>query len=139
MADPNATATQRQFVVRVSGIEGYFSTKTGGGLEAEAAREFDGGSLEPEVLLGPAIPGDLTVGRGYKPARDAAVLADLRRKVRRAARMTISVQPTDRDLVAIGSATVWTAQLRGVNDPDVDANSGDVARLELTFAVEQVA
>lgn len=131
-------AAQRQFLVRVSGINDYFSTKTGGGLTADASREFDGGSLVPEVLAGPAIPGDLTIGRPWKPERDADVLARLTPLVGRW-RTSIRVQPTDRDLVAVGKARDYSSVLLiGINDPEANASSGDAARLELTFAVEQV-
>lgn len=128
----------RQFLIRVSGIDGYFSTRTGGEMTSDASREFDGGSLTPEVLTGPATPGDLTVGRPYKPERDAELLRRLRPLVGRW-RTSVASTPTDRDLVAVGSPTVWQGVLIGVNDPEADAGSGDAVRIELTFAIELVA
>jgi hypothetical protein len=128
----------RQFLIRVSGIDGYFAERTGGEMSSDASREFDGGSLTPEVLAGPATPGDLTVRRPYKPERDAELLRRLRPLCGRW-RTSISSTPTDRDLVAVGSPTVWTGVLTGVNDPEADASSGDAARIELTFAVELVS
>lgn len=134
---PTPTSAQRQFLIRVAGVDGYFATRRGGEVTADSSREFDGGSLVPEVLTSPAQPGDLTVGRGYKPARDDAVLRVLRPRVGRW-RTSVSVQPTDRDLVAVGRPTVYHGILTGVSDPEADSNSGDPARLELTFAIESV-
>lgn len=128
----------RQFLIRVSGIDGYFAKRTGAETTADATREFDGGSLTPEVLTGPATTGDLVVRRPYKPERDADVLRRVRPLVGRW-RTSISATPTDRDLVAVGKPTVWTGILTGVNDPEADAGSGDAAEIELTFAVELVA
>lgn len=137
MPPTGTTSAQRQFLIKVNGIDGYFATRRGGETTSDAAREFDGGSLVPEVLTSPATPGDLTVGRAYKPERDAGVLSSVRPKVGRW-RTSVSVQPTDRDLVAKGRPTVYHGILIGVSDPEADANSGDPARLELTFAIESV-
>jgi hypothetical protein len=132
------TAAQRQFLVKVSQIDGYWTTKGGGATTSEVAREFDGGSLTPELLAAPAQTGDITVSRAYKPERDAQLLALYRPRVGRE-RATITVQPTDADLVRIGPPTIYAnALLAGVNDPEADANSGQPARIELTFAVADV-
>lgn len=131
-------AAQRQFLIKVDGVDGYFATRTGGETTADAAREFDGGSLTPEILTGPAQTGDLTVGRPYKPERDAHLIRLYRPLVGRL-RKTITVQPTDADLVARGKPTVYNGVLIGISDPEANAGSGDAARVELTFAVETVA
>ena len=132
-------AAQRQFLVKVSGIDGYFAQKTGGGVSSDVSRVFDGGSLVPEVLASPAQAGDVTVSRPWNPDRDAAVLARMRTLVARW-RTTISVHPTDADLVPIGSPTVYAnALLTAVGDPEADAGSGDPPTLSLTFAVPTVA
>ena len=131
-------SAQRQFVIRVAGIDGYFATKSGGAMTADASREYDGGSLTPEVMTSPATPEDVTVGRPYKAARDADLLRRLRPLVGRW-RTSVSQQPTDRDLVPVGKPTVYSGVLIGVNDPDADASSGDAARIELTFAIELIA
>jgi hypothetical protein len=122
----------------VSGIDGYFAQKSGGGVNSDVSRVFDGGSLVPEVLAAPAQAGDITVSRPWNPDRDAAVLSRLRTLVARW-RTTVSVHPTDPDLVPIGSPTVYAnALLTGVSDPEADAGSGDASTLSLTFAVPTV-
>lgn len=136
MADP--IAAQRQFLIKVNGVEGYFATRTGGETTADAAREWDGGSRTPEVMTGPAMTGDVTIGRPYKPQRDGAVLAKLRPLVGRL-RTSVTVQPTDGDLVALGKPTVYTGVLIGLTDPEANAGESAAARLELTFAIERVA
>lgn len=132
-------AAQRQFLVKVTGIDGYFSSKSGGDVEGDVTTVYDGGSLKPEKLGGPAAPGQVTVGRPYDPERDAPVLRRLRGIVNRW-RTTVSVQPTDGDLTPIGPPTVYAnALLVRVSDPEHDAESGDAARLELVFDPESVA
>lgn len=132
-------AAQRQFLVTVAGVRGFFATKSGGDVSSDVSTVYDGGSLTPEKLASPATADDVTVGRPYDPARDASELARLRPLVGRW-RTTVSVQPTDADLIAVGRPVVYAnALLVGLTDPEADAASGDAATFELTFAVETVA
>ena len=132
-------AAQRQFLVKVSTIDGYFAQKTGAETTADVTDVWDGGKLTPEKLAGPANTGDLTVSRPYDPDRDQPVISRLRSRVGRW-RTTVTVQPTDADLVARGRPTTYAnVLLVGLTEPDVDAGSGDPATLELVFAVESVA
>lgn len=131
-------SAQRQFLVKVDGVDGYFATKTGAETTSEVTREFDGGSLEPELLAGPASTSDLVCSRPYKPERDAHLVRLYRPLVGRL-RKTVSVQATDADLVAVGRPTVYpNALLIGVSEPDTDANSGTASRVQLTFAISRV-
>lgn len=132
-------SAQRQFLVKVSGVDGYFATKSGGTTAAEVQDVWDGGALQPEKLAAPSATENVTVSRPYDAERDQAVIHRLRPSVGRL-RTTVSVQPTDADLVAVGDAQVYAnALLIGLSDPEADAASGDAARLELVFAVESVA
>jgi hypothetical protein len=132
-------AAQRQFLVRVSGVDGYFATKSGGATASDVTDVWDGGSLTPEKLASPASTEDITISRPYDPVRDQPVVKRLRPRVGRL-RATVSVQPTDADLVAVGAADVYAnALLIGVSAPEADASSGDVGVVELVFAVESVA
>lgn len=128
-------AAQRQFLVKVEGIDGYWATKSGGNIGADASKVYDGGRLDPDVLSSPAEADDVTVSRPYDPYRDGPLAKDLRRRVGRF-RATVSVSPTDEDLVVIGEAAVYPdALLTGLSEPEADAASGDAARIELTFAI----
>lgn len=130
-----AKAAQRQFLVSVSGIMGYFATKTGGEVSSDSAKVYDGGSLMPDILSSPAQADNITVGRPFDPLRDQAVITALRQRVGRS-RHTVSVVPTDEDLIAIGPATVYSnALLVRVGEPEADAASGDAATYELEFAI----
>jgi hypothetical protein len=128
-------ASQRQFLVKATGIDDYFMTKGGGEISSSANKVYDGGRLDPDVISSPAEASDLTLSRAYDPFRDGPILADLRRRVGRF-RATISVTPTDEDLVAIGTPAVYSnALLIGVAEPEFDASSGDAATFQLTFSV----
>lgn len=125
---------QRQYLVKVSGIEGYFATFSGGNVTADTNKVYDGGNPVPEVLAGPAEADNITVGRPYDTNRDADIVATLRRQVGLFA-ATVSVQPTDRNYNAIGKPRVYPdALLVGLTEPDYDATSGDAATIELEFA-----
>lgn len=128
-------SAQRQFLVKVSGIDGYFSTKSGGNISADTNKHYDGGAIVPDVLASPAQAENVTVSRAFDVAVDPDRLAGLRAKVGRW-RTTISVTPTDEDLIATGTPVVYPeALLVGMTEPDYDSSGGDVATWELEFAI----
>lgn len=130
-----AKAAQRQYLVKVSGIEGRFSTKSGGNITADVSKQYDGGSLVPDVLSSPAEAENITVGRAYDHRRDAAILKQLKKQVG-SKRVTITVTPTDQDMVALNRPSVYPrALLVGVTEPEYDSSSGDFATFELEFAI----
>ena len=132
MANPSA---QRQFLVKVSGIDGYFMSKSGGNISADVTKVYDGGSLSPDVIASPPEAEDVTVSRAFDPGRDGELLVRLRQQVGRF-RTTVSVTPTDADLVAQGAATVYpNALLVGMNEPEYDSSGGDAASFELVWAI----
>lgn len=131
-------SAQRQFLVKVSNIDGYFMTKSGGNISADTTKVYDGGETRPDVLSSPADVENITVSRAYDHQRDSETLVQLRGKVGKL-RTTVSVTPTDEDLVAIGSPVVYSdALLVGLTDVEVDASGGDAATFELEFAVSGV-
>lgn len=134
-----AFSAQRQFLVTLSGIDGKWMTKSGGEIQSDSNKIYDGGSLVPSIVTSPAEVGNITVSRAYDQARDEPILANLRTKVGRYS-TTITVQPTDADLVAVGKASVYAgAVLVRVGEPDFDSSSGDIANIELEFATVSVA
>lgn len=142
---PSRIAAQRQFLVSAKGIDGapsfsgYFSTKSGGETTSETTKHYDGGKRIPDVLAAPAQTDDVTLGRGFRPEIDQPIIKSARAGVGRY-RYTVSTQPTDEDLVPLAEPTVYPdALLSGMTDPEVDANSGDVATFEVTFTVGEVA
>lgn len=132
-------SAQRQFLVKVAGIEGFFASKSGGDISADTNKVYDGGSDSPDVLAGPAEADNITVGRSYDFNRDDPILRQLRKAVGRWT-TTVSVTPTDRDLVAVGQPQVYPdALLVGLTEPETDASSGDAASFELEFAIGAIA
>lgn len=130
-----AKSAQRQFLVKVSGIDGYFASKSGGNISADTNKVYDGGSDTPDVLAGPAEAENVTVSRSYDLQRDEPVLRRLRKRVGKET-VTLTVTPTDRDLIAVGTPQVYSdALLVSITEPETDASSGDAATYELEYAI----
>lgn len=131
-------SSQRQFLVKVQGIDGNFMTKTGGNSSSDVTKAYDGGSAVPDLIAAPKDVENVTVTRGFDPIRDGGLLQTLRSKVG-VFTTTISVTPTDRDYAAVIDPIVYSpALLVGLNEPEVAADSGDLATFELVFAVGDV-
>lgn len=128
-------SSQRQFLVKVEGIEGYFARKTGGNISAATSKAFDGGNPVPDLISAPPEAENVTCERTYDIQRDDEILRRLRPLVG-VWRTTVSVTPTDRDLVAAAPPTTYpNALLVGIQEPEVDASSGDPATFALEFAI----
>ena len=138
-ANPNGIASARQQLVEVAGWPGYFATKDGGEVTAEAGKAWDGGSLKPETMAGPAETGNVTVGRPYRPGVHGPIRKSWAKQVGRL-RTTVSVWDTDPDLGPVGTPTVYAnALLVRLTPPAADASSSDPGTIELEFAVEEEA
>lgn len=136
---PNAPASARQQLVEVAGFPGYFATKEGGEITAETSKVWDGGSLKPESMSGPAETSNVTVGRPYRPLVHGPLLKALARQVG-SYRTTVSVYDTDPDLGPVGEPTVYAnALLVRLARPQHDAGSSDASTFELEFAVDEEA
>ncbi len=136
-------ATQKDFLVTVSGIDGTFSTCTGGEPEGQSGVSWDGGSNNHVVTVGRPTWPALVVSRPYSPERDGPVETRLLPLIGRGgprSRFTISRSALDGDGVVIGEPRVWTdAILTKVKGPEPDADSGTTARFELTFMPSRVS
>jgi hypothetical protein len=131
-------SAQRQFLVKVVGVDEYFANKTGGNINADTNKVYDGGSLVPDVMSSPAEVDNISVARAFDLVRDEAMVTLMRGRVGKW-RTTVSVTPTDEDLVAVGKPVVYAnALLVGFTEIEVDASSGDAATFELEFAVSNV-
>lgn len=128
-------ASQRQHLTKVTGWPGYWANVEGGEITADTTKVYDGGSLKPAVMSGPADTSDVKVSRLWRPDVDGVQARKWAQQVGKL-RTTVSRQDTDADLIPIGSPTVYAdALLIGLKRPDGDAASSDAAVLELTFAV----
>src|SRR5437868_4480642 len=91
---------KRQFQVTCSGISGLWSTRTGAEITAPTTKVWDGGTLQPEVLTGPAEASNIVVTRPFDYQRDWTSIRTLQQVVGRFT-STLSLVPTDRNLVAL--------------------------------------
>jgi hypothetical protein len=121
--------------VKVSGINGYFMSKSGGNISSSPSKVWDGGSNIPDVIAAPPEADNITVGRAFDIDRDNDDLTRIRQQVG-LLRATISVTPTDVNMVAKGTPTVYPdALLVGLSEPEMDSSGGDAAMWELEFAI----
>jgi hypothetical protein len=125
-----------QFLVTVSGIDGFFATKSGGSASVQVTKDFDGGSDIPALSNSRKTYNDLTVGRRYDIDRDADAVIAARAAIGKD--RTVTVQPCDADYNPTGPKTVYQGRLQAVNEPDFDANSQQPARFGLVISVQKV-
>ncbi|GAA4916006.1 hypothetical protein [Nesterenkonia rhizosphaerae] len=127
-------STQNLFLIRIDNIPGTWRAMSGGGATAEYTRDYSGGSTTPDLLPGPATHEDIEVVRTYDPVVDEPWIRRLKKRVGRH-RTTITKQPLDADMVAVGKPEVYDGVLLiGITPPETDASSADPADLTLTFA-----
>lgn len=128
----------RSFIVTVTGgpvkIPDTFAQFSGAAVEADSSPVWEGGSLYPEQLGGPATTGDIEVTRPYRALRDQPLIHKLQKLVG-SAFFTVTRQPTDADFVKVGKpATYPECLLKAVKVPESDASSGEGATWSMTFA-----
>ncbi len=131
---------QRQHLIVVAGIPGFWATRTGGEVTVAHTKTRDGGSLTPDILQGPAEVADITVSRSYDSTRDDAVIARLQSMLQNGTvwNTTITSTPTDGDFVPNGPPRTWEVFLSKVMAPDADAESNNASKVELTFTARSV-
>lgn len=131
-------ATQKQSLVTVTGISGYFSGFSGGATTAETRVAYDGGALIPDTL--PSVPKveNITVTRHYDHVRDGALIKSLRKKVGTGL-YTVSRTPTDERLVPIGAPEVYSkCRLISVSRSDYASDGSEAETFELQFTPSSV-
>lgn len=129
--------SQRQWLTKVAGIDGLWATFSGGEASVAHSKQYDGGSLVPDVLSGSPDFSDITVSRGFDPSRDGPVIRTLSRAISqgRSVQTTITRTPTDEDYTPVGQPEVYEVVLQKVTPSEADANSGDPSRIQLVFTV----
>jgi hypothetical protein len=131
-------SAQRQALIKVEGIDGFFAQKTGGEVGSDTNKGWDGGSRVPQIVAAPPETGDVVVTRPFDPDLHQDLIENLKKRVG-TWETTISITPTYTDLTAAkAKPTVHPkALLTNVRAPEYDAGSGDIADFELTFAVPE--
>lgn len=135
MPDKTPKSTQSDFIAFVAGLPGPFARCSGGWPTGSVTKDRDGGATKPDVSPNFVDYADLTVSRGYRSARDAAIARKLLQQVLQF-ETTITRQDLDKTKGTIpGTKVTFTGLLTGVTGPDMDANGTAIGELTLTFSV----
>lgn len=128
-------AAQYQFLIRVSGVPGFFVSRTGADVSANVQKVYDGGAMWPDTVSGRPEVANVVVSRNFDPERDGPVLSQYLPVVGRWT-TSLTVIPTDADLVPTGPARTYPmAKLTRIGEPGANANSNDPSTYELEFVV----
>jgi hypothetical protein len=127
-------SAQRQQLVSVKGVTGYFASKQGGDQQSNTSKVYDGGSLVAEVMSAPPEISNITVSRAYDLDRDQPVLENLRTQV--GSWVTdITVSFTDRQFSVVGKTITYpNVLLVSIKEPEFSASSADATTYSLEFA-----
>ena len=133
-----AYGRQDEFLVTVT-VDGEklgtWSKCTGGATSAQDTK-FRPGGTEGEVGLGgPRSVENVTVERGYDPARDHSLIKRLRSKVGYARAVAVK-QPLDKAGVPYGDPDVFSGTLLKASDPDYDSTSASAAMAVLEISCD---
>jgi hypothetical protein len=135
-------AAARQFLVTVAALGSRtFTEQTGGEKKSDVTKWRDGGAISSDNIFSPPETSDVVVKNAYDSDVDGAMLSNLLGQVG-VLSTTITKVPLFGDMSRIAGVKpfVYTgAVLSGVKLPDVDANSGEAATYELTFAVNNLS
>ncbi|QKY79781.1 tail tube protein [Arthrobacter phage Bumble] len=127
-------ATKQNFITTAEGIPGNWAKWSGGAGSADTSLDYDGGDPVPDILAGPATFDDIEISRTYDPIVDAGWIRDLRRKIGRS-RHTLTKFSVDMNWIAVGDPDTYpNCVLKGIQEPETDASSGDASELVLKFA-----
>lgn len=131
-------SAERQSLITVEGLNGYWQSRTGGDFRYTATKEWDGGALTPDVLTGNGDVTDVTVTRLWDDSRDGPLLPWLLQQNGRWD-TTISDSQTDANLVPTGDVIQYFGRLTGVTPPQGNSSSSAAKKLTLTFSCTRVA
>ncbi len=129
---------ERQSLITVQGVAGYWQTRTGGEGTAAASKEFDGGSLTAEIITGNIEYSDVVVTRMWDDQVDGRLFPWLLTMQGRLVAW-ISDAQTDANLVPTGDVLQFLGTLIKVTPPQANTNSNAAKKISLTFAISQVA
>lgn len=113
---------------------GDWETLTGRELDSDgdAYRPLPG---QAQVALGgPKTYSEITVSRTYIAERDFGMVKTLRTLGSRATG-SVTEAELDDDYNAFGNTTTWTVRFKGLKAPDVDRESGNRKKVEITLTV----
>jgi hypothetical protein len=115
-----------------------WATFSGGGLDTDDQKTRPGGMQNQVAIGGPTSRDDITVTTQFTDAVASVAKALELRTGRGSLSVTITYMDMDGNPIA-GHAFTRTGVLKTVKIPDVDVNTGDVAFLEVTGSMNEVA
>ena len=132
------TQSQRQSLVTVDGIDGYWAQRTGGEGDTPFTKVYNGGDLNPELLAGPTTYTDVVLTRPYDRVRDGQYKAFLL-AAQGSWQTTIAEVDTDANLIPQATGVSWVGKLSHVKWPETNSSSGAAAEIALTFAIQSAS
>jgi hypothetical protein len=114
---------------------GVFQTFAGGETDSEETRNYPGAMQAQESLGGPRTVGNVTVGRRYKPDRDAWLVKRLRNQVGQAP-VVVTHQALDASANPVGEPEVFRGTLKRIGGPQSDSNASGVAMFEIEMTCD---
>lgn len=131
-----STSSVRQHSVSITGLEGVWSTLSGGVSSVDVSESYNGGAKVPDLTKGRVKVSNVTVGRPFNPVRDRPVLRFLEANLAGAWETTITDQDLDANEVRIGDPVVFTGCVPiTVTGPDYDEEKSDAGRITVEFRV----
>jgi len=142
---PTTPSAQRDFLAEVnftnlSGKGGpeFWAQKSGGDVQAETTKAYDGGKVFPQTLGGPPSVDDITVTAPYERERDWDLYSSVQAAVgQETADITVRNGKSSFNSGDVqaqqGGLQYSKALLKSVKGPDVDASSGSASTWSLTF------
>jgi len=120
----------------LAGIDtGTWDTLTGREMDSEGDMYRPGVGQTQRANGGPKTFSDITVTRTYDATVDAPLVRALRTKGS-CAGGSLTESELDCDYNAFGEQTTWPVRLKGIKTPDLDIDSGNRKKLEITLWVD---
>lgn len=127
-----STAMEFQALVTVGTYGGFFAAVSGGASQNPAVEEYNGGSLDPEILVGRTTYTDMTITKNFDPAADTVKLKFVAAVKKSGTTIPVTVQYTDGNLIPIPNAVLtYQGKITEVTPAAVD--SGSQAAMKMSF------
>jgi len=133
-----APTTQARWLVTLTAggiVLGVFDSFSGGESRGESRQYHAGGMADPTSEVDPPEVSEITISRGWDPARDAVAEKTLRGLI--GASCTVGKQALGANRVPIaGALTTYNGRIVGVSTPEHDSMGRDFVRFEVTIVPE---
>jgi hypothetical protein len=114
---------------------GIFDKRTGGDVQATAAKHRPGGWVSEKSYASLPTYTDVVINRVYERDRDHEMLRTLDNRAGRSM-ITVTEQPLDPDGHAWGNPITWRGRLLQIKHGDYDSTSAAVRQFEVHVSIE---